>query len=80
MKMYCLHRVQEKLTHTYTYIYIYIYIHIYICIYAPTRLLLSKRTAVTTVLDVAVTPNQPFRSLPDFHPVLLLHASPLVES
>jgi hypothetical protein len=48
--------------------------------YAPTRLLLSKKTAVTTVLDVAVTPNQVFRSLAVFQPVLSAHESPLVAS
>jgi hypothetical protein len=32
------------------------------------------------VLDVAVTPNQSFRSLTVFQPVLNVHESPLVAS
>jgi hypothetical protein len=43
-------------------------------------LLLVKKTAVTTVLDVAVTLNQLFRLLAVFQPELLVHASPLVAS
>jgi hypothetical protein len=35
---------------------------------------------VTTVLDVAITPNQLLRSLAVFQPVLLVHESPLVVS
>jgi hypothetical protein len=48
--------------------------------HTPARLLEFKSTTVTTVNDVAVTPNQLFRSLAVSQPVLSVHETPLVES
>jgi hypothetical protein len=67
-------------THTHTHTHTQTDVHTHTYKHTPVRLLKTKKTSVTTVLSVAVTPNQSFRSLAVFQPALFVHESPLVAS